>query len=45
MSLFLCLSGILLGRYCQEGVVVRKKRLKNGAVTIEVGFKPSAYYG
>ena len=55
MSLFLCLSGISLGRYCREGLAKSwgfRKNIKrvnydiggSGRVSIEGGFKPSVHY-
>ena len=53
MSLFLCLSGIPLGRYCRKSPAKSrgfgKKNKKRGCsygggLSIERGFKPSALY-
>ena len=52
MSLFLCLSGILLERYYQKGVIKSRevgKKIKRwdahkGRVSLEWGFAPSVHF-
>ena len=52
MSLFLCLSAVSLGQYCQKSLAKSRGFGKNikrgdghaGRLSIEEGFKLSAYY-
>ena len=52
MSLFLCLSGILLDRYYQKGVIkswgvgkkIKRWDAHKGRVPLEWGFTPSVHF-